>query len=144
MPCKLVSLNHDTWRRAATRPSIDRVARLWPRRVLVADDDLDTALSLATLLRLEGHEVTWACDGSSALQEFHDFQPDVALLDLGMPYVSGHELAGEIRRASRENPVLLIAISGWARPSDLRRSHLAGFDHHLVKPVEFVSISSLL
>jgi CheY-like chemotaxis protein len=88
--------------------------------------------------------VTWAFDGHSALQEFQDFKPDVAILDLGMPHVEGHELAREIRRVAPEPPVLLIAVSGWARACDIRESRLAGFDHHLVKPVAFHFIANLL
>jgi CheY-like chemotaxis protein len=139
-----ISLAPDAARHTAAPLSIDRVTRLSHRRILVADDDMDTTLSLAALLRLEGHEVTWAFDGHSALQEFQDFKPDVAILDLGMPHVEGHELAREIRRVSPEPPVLLIAVSGWARPSDIRESRLAGFNHHLVKPVAFHFIANLL
>ena len=137
-------LMSDPAQRPATLVSTDDITRLARRRILVADDDQDTTLSLATLLRLEGHEVTWACDGYSALQEFNSFKPDVAILDLGMPHVSGHELAREIRRRSGEQPVLLIAVSGWARASDIETSSLAGFDHHLIKPAEFRQVASLL
>jgi DNA-binding response OmpR family regulator len=137
-------LTHAHVRYAPTSPSIGRTPELRHRRILVADDDMDTTLSLATLLRLEGHEVTWANDGRSALQEFDEFKPDVAILDLGMPHVSGHELARQIRHASLDRSVLLIAVSGWARSSDVQKSRLAGFDHHLIKPVEFGVIASLL
>ncbi len=131
-------------RHPATRVSADHCTRLARRRILVADDDEDTTFSLATLLRLEGHEVTWACDGYSALQEFEIFEPDVAILDLGMPHVDGHELAREIRRKTFERHILLIAVSGWARASDISTSRLAGFDHHLIKPAEFQHIANLL
>jgi CheY-like chemotaxis protein len=114
------------------------------KRILLADDNRDAAESLAIILRLEGHEVELAHDGAAALQLFAERQPDVALLDIGMPKTNGYEVARQIRAASNGREVLLIAITGWAQDSDRARSRAAGFDHHLTKPVEPDTLIELL
>jgi signal transduction histidine kinase/CheY-like chemotaxis protein len=106
------------------------------KRILLADDNRDAAESLAIILRLEGHEVEVAHDGATALESFASMRPDVALLDIGMPKLNGFEVAQQIRAQAAGEPVLLIAITGWAQDSDRARSRAAGFDHHLTKPVE--------
>jgi two-component system CheB/CheR fusion protein len=104
------------------------------RRVLVADDNVDAALSMAVLLRLSGHDVETASDGEEALAAAERFLPEVMLLDLAMPRLNGYEVAGRIRRASWGQGILLIALTGWAQEEDRRRTREAGFDIHLVKP----------
>ena len=106
------------------------------KRILLADDNRDAAESLAIILRLEGHDVELAHDGSSALRSFAARRPDVALLDIGMPQANGYEVARKIRAAPEGAGVLLIAITGWAQDSDKVESRAAGFDHHLTKPIE--------
>ncbi len=114
------------------------------KRILLADDNRDAAESLAIILRLEGHEVELAHDGSSALRCFAARRPDVALLDIGMPKANGYEVARQIRAAPEGAGVLLIAITGWAQDSDKAESRAAGFDHHLTKPIEPETLMELL
>jgi CheY-like chemotaxis protein len=114
------------------------------RHVLIADDDPDSAQSLAILLELDGHRSTCATDGATALQLFEQTKPDVVLLDIAMPGCSGHEVARHIRMLASEKPVLLIAVTGWVRESDKARSYAAGFDHHLPKPFDYDVLAALL
>jgi len=114
------------------------------RRILLADDNRDAAESLAIILRLEGHDVELAHDGSSALRSFAALKPDVALLDIGMPQANGYEVARQIRATPEGASVLLIAITGWAQDSDKAESRAAGFDHHLTKPIEPETLIGLL
>jgi len=105
------------------------------RKVLVVDDNVDQALSLGTLLRLLGHEVRIAHDGSSALPLAREFNPEIALIDLGMPGLNGYELARSIRADAFLRGMMLVAQTGWGQAEDRRRSSEAGFDEHLVKPL---------
>jgi PAS domain S-box-containing protein len=105
------------------------------RCILIADDDADAADSLAELLRLEGHEVHLAYDGTQALATFARVDPDAALLDIGMPHVSGLEVVRAIRRQPGGQRATLIAVTGWAQERDRRLALEAGFDHHLTKPM---------
>jgi signal transduction histidine kinase/ActR/RegA family two-component response regulator len=114
------------------------------RRVLVADDNYDAAESLAMLLRLDGHEVAAVHDGRDALSAFEALQPEVALLDIGMPGLNGYEVAREVRRSPGGQAVLLIAVTGWGQDSDKARALAAGFDHHFTKPVDPEQLSVLL
>ena len=114
------------------------------RKVLVADDNRDAADSLAMLLSAEGHDVRVAHDGASAVRIAKDFRPDVALLDIGMPGMSGLEVAEAIRASDLDRCPLLVAITGWAQQSDRDRSKDAGFDHHLTKPVDYTEVAKLL
>ena len=113
------------------------------RRILVADDNRDSADTLSKLLRLLGHEVVAAYDGRRAVELVVRFQPDVALLDLGMPELNGYDAARMIR-LKRPGNLLLIALTGWGQEEDRRRTKDAGFDHHLVKPVELATLQVLL
>jgi signal transduction histidine kinase/CheY-like chemotaxis protein len=112
------------------------------RRVLIADDNVDAGDSLAMLLRSNGHEVKVVRDGDEALKVFGAFNPDVVLLDLGMPQLSGYEVAKRLR--ANNTAVLLIAITGWGRSSDRAKSAEAGFDHHLTKPVDYSELANAL
>jgi signal transduction histidine kinase/ActR/RegA family two-component response regulator len=112
------------------------------RRILIADDNLDAGDSLAMLLRSSGHQVKVVRDGDEALKVFGAFNPDVVLLDLGMPKLSGYEVAKRLR--ANNSAVLLIAITGWGQSSDRAKSAEAGFDHHLTKPVDYNDLANAL
>ncbi|HVE89328.1 MAG TPA: ATP-binding protein [Burkholderiaceae bacterium] len=107
-----------------------------PRRVLLVDDNRDFALSLAALLELEGHDVRTTFEATSAETVAEEFHPDIAFLDLGLPNVNGFELARRLRAQPKMNGTVLVAVTGWGKEEDRRRSREAGFDLHLVKPVE--------
>ena len=113
-------------------------------RILVVDDHHDAADSLATLLRLLGHQVRVAYDGLAALDTARTFRPQVALLDLGMPGMDGIELGTRLRRQPELEGLLMIALTGYVRDEDRRRSSGAGFNHHLAKPVDIASLNALL
>jgi signal transduction histidine kinase/CheY-like chemotaxis protein len=114
------------------------------RRILVVDDDPDSAESLAMLLRLYGSEVQTAHDGLEAVQTAKGFGPDVVLLDIGMPKLNGFDACRRIRQEPWGQHVTLIAISGWGHDEDRQRAKEAGFDHHLVKPVDPVGLAKAL
>jgi PAS domain S-box-containing protein len=115
-----------------------------PLRVLVVDDNRDAAESLALLLRGEGHDVQVAHDGRTALEVARNHRPDVAFLDIGMPGMDGYELSRQLRAQPALEKLLLVAVTGWGQEEDRRRSRQAGFDRHLVKPVEPASLQRLL
>jgi signal transduction histidine kinase len=106
-----------------------------PRRILVADDNSDAAEALALLLQIAGHDVRTANDGLEALAVADTFEPQVVLLDLGMPRMDGYETARQIRRQSWGKNATLVALTGWGQQQDRQRTSEAGFDAHLVKPV---------
>ena len=106
-----------------------------PRRVLVVDDNQDAADSLAMLLQARGDVVVTAYDGEQALEAEAGFDPGIVLLDIGLPRLSGYDVARAIR-ARRGNAVLIVAITGWGQEEDRQRSRDAGFDHHFTKPVD--------
>jgi len=120
---------------AASRP-------VW--KILIADDSQDGADSLAFLLRAAGHDVTTAYDGRTAIQLAQEVAPDVVLLDIGMPEVSGYDVARAIRRESWGRSMRLIALTGWGQAEHRRRSLEVGFDEHLVKPVELDVLEDVL
>jgi signal transduction histidine kinase len=113
------------------------------RRVLVVDDNRDAADCLADVMRLGGHDVRTAHDGRTALAIAETFKPDAVLLDLGMPNLSGYDTA-ECLRARLGPRVLLVATTGWGQDEHRQRSQQAGFDHHLVKPVDPAAVAALL
>lgn len=113
-------------------------------RILVADDSQDGADSLAFLLKAAGHEVFTAYDGRTAIQVAEQQRPDAVLLDIGMPEVSGYDVARAIRREAWGRPMRLIALTGWGQAEHRRRSIEVGFDDHLVKPVELDLLESVL
>jgi signal transduction histidine kinase/ActR/RegA family two-component response regulator len=127
--------SHEAAGAAATAPVLSR-------RILVADDNVDAGDSLAMLLRSDGHDVKLVRDGQEALKVFAAFNPDVVLLDLGMPHVSGYEVARRLR--ADNSTVLLIAITGWGQSADRTKSAVAGFDHHLTKPVDYREVVKVL
>jgi PAS domain S-box-containing protein len=105
-------------------------------RILIADDNRDAAESLAVLLQLEGHEVTVVDDGRKAVAAIASVQPEFALLDIGMPELSGYEVARQVRQSSLGRFVTLVAVSGWGQDRDKTRALSAGFNHHFTKPIE--------
>jgi signal transduction histidine kinase len=115
-----------------------------PRRILLADDNADALESLATVLRLRGHEVFSACNGAIALEAACRHVPEVALLDIGMPLLDGYEVARRIRAQEWGKAMTLVALTGWGQDADRRRSREAGFDTHLVKPLDLDQLSNLL
>jgi signal transduction histidine kinase len=106
------------------------------RRILVVDDNRDIAESLGLLLKLEGHDMRIAYDGQQAVEIADTFQPEVVVLDIGMPHLNGHQTASELRKRAWAKTTIFVAVTGWGQPDDRRRSLDAGFDHHLVKPVD--------
>jgi len=106
------------------------------RRVLVVDDNVDSAESLTLLLEILGHEVKMVHDGIDAVETAASFRPEVVLLDIGLPRLNGYEAAQRIRREAWGKDIFLIALTGWGQEEDRRRSKDAGFNYHLVKPVD--------
>jgi CheY-like chemotaxis protein len=113
-------------------------------RVLVCDDDKDSVTSLTALLREEGYEVRGVHSGLAVLDKVRDFAPDVVLLDIGMPQISGYEVARTLRERYASARPLLVAITGHSQPSDRNLAQLAGFDHHFAKPYEPNALLALL
>jgi signal transduction histidine kinase len=113
-------------------------------RILVVDDNQDSACSMTLLLELQGHQVHVAHAGQAALQIAGQFHPDVILLDIGMPGMNGYEVAKHLRSQAAFSETLLIAVTGYGRASDVKQTESAGFDHHLVKPIDYDKLQSLL
>lgn len=114
------------------------------RRILIADDNQDAAESLSMLLQLQGHEVQVAHLGETAFSLARDFHPDTVVLDIGMPDLSGYEVAVMLRREPWAASLQLIALTGWGQDHDRRRALDAGFDHHLIKPVDPEQLAGLI
>ena len=112
-------------------------------RIMVVDDNPDTANSLAMMLRLDGHRVDVAYDGAAALTMAQAMVPDVALLDIGLPGMNGYDVARHLR-AARGDELTLIAITGWGQEDDRSRAYAAGFDHHMIKPIKPAALGALL
>lgn len=128
------------------KPATDATAGMQaPRRkILVVDDNRDSARSLAMLLKLGGHEVHTAFDGMEAFSAAESVQPEVVLLDIGLPKLNGYEVARKIRDQEWGGSIVLVALTGWGQDEDRRKSKEAGFDHHFVKPVEQGALNSYL
>jgi CheY-like chemotaxis protein len=114
------------------------------RRILIVDDNVDTANTLAMLLKPFGQETQVAHTGQRALQLAAAFRPDVILLDIGLPGMDGYQDAERVRQNEGLAGVRLVAVSGYGQEADRRRSERAGFDHHLVKPVDIARLQELL
>jgi CheY-like chemotaxis protein len=115
-----------------------------PRRVLVVDDNVDNAELLKILLEEEGHETFMAHDGVEGLAAAERLRPDVVLMDLGLPRIDGFDACRRMREQPWGKQMLVIAITGWGQDVDRRKSREAGFDHHLVKPVDAHAITALM
>jgi CheY-like chemotaxis protein/two-component sensor histidine kinase len=141
-----IRLALDAAGRNTIRPEQAEVtARAAPgRRVLIADDNKDAADSLALLVEMGGHEVRVAHGGRAALALAQAFRPDVVLLDLGMPDMSGYEVAGALRGESWGTAIQLVALTGWGQEGDRERTTAAGFDRHLTKPIDADVLNAVL
>jgi signal transduction histidine kinase/CheY-like chemotaxis protein len=129
---------------AGSSPAYASDAEQVGRKILVADDNVDGASMLAELLELGGHQVWVARDGQEALEMAIEFEPEVVFLDLGMPRMDGYEAAQRIRATSAGRGMLLVALTGWGKEEDRVRTREAGFDQHLVKPVDGASLARVL
>jgi CheY-like chemotaxis protein/nitrogen-specific signal transduction histidine kinase len=114
------------------------------RRILLIDDNVDLTTTMSALLRLGGHEVAVCCDGPSGIDAATELQPEVILVDIGLPGMNGYEVAGRLRKMPVFDRTVLVAVTGYGQADDRRRAREAGFDHHLVKPVFFEALQQLL
>ncbi len=115
-----------------------------PRRILVVDDNTDSADSLGQLLEMLGNEVRTAYDGEAGVRAAGEFRPAVVLCDIGMPKVNGYEACRRIREQPWSRDMVMVALTGWGQEDDRKKSSDAGFDFHLVKPVETAALMKLL
>jgi CheY-like chemotaxis protein len=113
-------------------------------KILIADDNVDAAQTLGTLLELIGHHVEVVYDGAAALQAHASFAPEAVICDIGMPQMDGYEVARRIRGGAAPRQPLMIACTGYGNPADMRSALAAGFDHHLTKPAEITELLRLL
>jgi len=113
-------------------------------RVLVVEDNVDAAQSLAMLLQVSGHQVRMAHTGPTALEAALDYRPNVVLLDISLPEMDGYEVAKRIRQQPVLHNVVLVAMTGYGRDADRQRSQEVGFNAHLVKPVDFDKVQEIL
>lgn len=113
-------------------------------RILVVDDNVDSAESWGILLELLGHEIRIAHDGPTALETARDFRPDVVLQDIGMPGMNGYDVARRMRDDPSTAGAMLVAITGYGRDEDRRDARDAGFDHHLTKPADLKVVDELM
>jgi CheY-like chemotaxis protein len=130
---------HDAELPAAAQATLAR-----PMRLLVVDDNVDAAATLAMLLEACGYEVMVENDSLRALELAQRERPDAALLDIGLPEMDGNELARRLRADPRTRPALLVAITGYGQEQDRRAALEAGFDHHMVKPVDLDKLAAIL
>jgi CheY-like chemotaxis protein len=114
------------------------------RRILVIDEIGDSCATLALALELHGHEVRMAANGPSALEQAGALRPDVVLLDVGMPGQNGYDVCRQLRELPRGRSTLIIAQTGWGQPEDIDRAREAGFDFHLIKPVDLAALERLI
>ena len=136
------NMNEEQSRRAARVLVVPRPRRRL--RVLIADDERDHVTTLAAILNDEGHDVREVYRGNEVLRMIADFDPDVALVDIGMPGMTGYDVAREVREHYGKGRPLLVAVTGWKKPSDRILAQLAGFDHHVPKPFEAQQLLLLL
>ena len=113
-------------------------------KILVVDDNHDSALSMAMMLSIMGHDTRTAHDGESAVATAETFLPDVVLLDIGLPKLNGYEVAQRIREKAWGESMYLIAVTGWGQDEDRQRSTEVGLNQHMVKPVEPAALEKLL
>jgi len=124
--------------------SVIAAASVPSRRILIVDDNADAANSLSELLKMDGHETRPVFSAEEALSLADDFNPEIVLLDIGLPRMDGYEVARRLRLAPLRNHTTLIALTGYGQQEDLDRAQAAGFDAHLVKPVDLVALTKLL
>lgn len=114
------------------------------QRILVVDDNRDSAKSMAMLLKLQGNQTQTAHDGEEAVRRALEFAPDVILLDIGLPKLDGYDACRAIRKQRLGNQPVVIALTGWGQEDDRRKSREAGFDSHLVKPVDYKALLAMI
>jgi CheY-like chemotaxis protein len=110
----------------------------------VVDDNKDSAITLSMFLRIMGNDIRTAFDGEEALRLASEFQPQVVMMDIGLPKLSGYEVARKIREEPWSRDTVLVAVTGWGQEEDKHLSKEAGFDHHMVKPVDPAALTELL
>lgn len=126
------------------KATVSESTHTMPRRILVVDDNLDSAESLTLLLTLDGNDTHAVYDGPAGMEAAATFRPDVVLLDIGLPELNGYDVASRIRQQPWGKTMVLVALTGWGQEADRRRSREAGFDHHLTKPVDLLALKNLL
>ena len=114
------------------------------RRILIVDDNRDAAASLAMLLKITGHETHIANDGLEAVEAVATFRPEIVLLDIGLPKLNGYEACRRIREQPWGKNIVIVALTGWGQEEDREKSKNAGFDGHMVKPLDFAALTKLL
>lgn len=140
---RLPTLNEPQAAQIKYEPAVKEAAVL-KRRILVVDDNVDSAESLAMLMKIAGHEVQMAHDGLEAVSASLAFKPDVVLLDIGLPKLNGYEVARRIREQPSGSEIVLIALTGWGQEEDRRKSKESGFNAHIVKPVDHPELKKIL
>jgi len=130
--------------RASASADPSQLAKQAARRILIADDNIDAAESLAEILRSQGHETCIAANGQQAVELAGTYRPQIIFMDLGMPYLDGLKATRQIRAQPWGKSVLIVALTGWGQHEDRRRSHEAGMDMHLVKPIDLPEIAAVL
>jgi CheY-like chemotaxis protein len=125
---------------AQTIPGTDEL----PRKVLVVDDNAAAAKTLSTLIKMLGNEVRTATNGQEGVEMAEEFRPDLIIMDIGMPVMDGYAAARAIRSLPWGQDAKLVALTGWGQGTDIQKTKAAGFDQHLVKPVDFAAIQRLL
>jgi CheY-like chemotaxis protein len=113
-------------------------------RVLVVDDYPDAATMSCEVLRVMGHTCAEATSGESALAMARAFEPDLVILDIGLPDISGYELAPRVRALAGDRRIIIAALTGWGAPADVESARAAGFDHHVVKPTTMSKLSEIV
>lgn len=115
-----------------------------PKKILVVDDDSDSAEMIAEFLATQGHETTFALTGTAAIATALELVPDLALLDITLPDMTGYELAQQLRAQSSLAGLVLVALTGWSGPEHEAKALESGFDHHMVKPIDFETLQRVL
>jgi CheY-like chemotaxis protein len=129
---------------ALRQDPVNKDASSAPRRVLVVDDNQDAAFTMSLILKKQGHMVKTAYDGVEAVQSAESFKPDVIFMDIGMPRMNGFDACKAIRSMQWGKSIHIIALSGWGQEEDRNKSEEAGFDQHIVKPIERRTLERLM
>ena len=143
-PLTLFGLANDREDTSTVTPASEVGTAAVPRRVLVVDDNVSSAETLALLIGLSGHETRVAHSGFAALAAVESQRPDIVLLDIGLPGMDGYEVARRLRQGDGNGEILLVAVTGYAQDDDRRKATAAGFNHHLVKPLDFHQLEKIL
>ena len=124
--------------------SVEKATPVHSRRILVVDDNVDSAESMAVLMKLLGHQIAIAYDGESALETAGTFKPEIIILDVGLPRMHGYQVAERLRALPENKNLVIVALTGYGREQDRRRAMDAGFDYHFVKPMDFGTLELLV